>query len=204
MAEGLRSGQLVVRQASPDEAHAPIMSGSQGIWWLIVTEGALFAYLIFSYVYSMLYAEMPWPPDGPPSLALALPNTIVLVMSSGFVAVGEAAARGGREATLARWLAMTIVLGTIFVGVQVVEWVQKPFGIATNLYGSFYFVITGFHMAHVIVGLAALSALAVWTARGRIRQVHHEQVRIAALYWHFVDAVWLAVFATFYLVPLLR
>jgi cytochrome c oxidase subunit III len=202
MDEALRSGLRAVVPVKRSRRAPDIMSGSQGIWWLIATEGALFAYLLFSYFYSMLYADGAWPPEGPPALTLALPNTLALLASSGLVWLGEQGIRRGQRRMLFWCLVGTAVLGAIFVGVQLIEWSQKPFGIATHLYGSLYFVITGFHMAHVAAGLVMLAALAAWTAAGRIGVEQRERVSIAALYWHFVDAVWLAVFATFYLVPL--
>jgi len=205
MDEPIRAGvPVVIARRAPAASPEPVMSGSQGIWWLIATEGALFAYLIFSYFYSMLYATGPWPPDGPPSLSLALPNTLVLLTSSLVLEVGARAIRRDRRRMLLWCLLGTIVLGAAFVGVQLVEWSQKPFGVASHLYGSFYFVITGFHMAHVVVGLVAIGVLAIWTMRGRVGMAQHEHVSIAALYWHFVDVVWLAVFTTFYLSPLVR
>lgn len=203
MDEAVRSGLPAVMPVRTSPTSRDITSGSQGIWWLIATEGALFAYLLFSYFYSMLYADGPWPPEGAPALTLALPNTLVLLASSGVVWLGEKGIRRGDRRALFGCLLGTAALGSIFVAVQFVEWSQKPFGIASHLYGSLYFVITGFHMAHVAAGLIMLSVLAAWTAMGRVGIDQRERVSIAALYWHFVDAVWLAVFATFYLVPLL-
>lgn len=184
-----------------------IASGWYGMWWLVITEGALFAYLLFSYVYTLL-ENQGWPPGGPLSLTLALPNTIVLLASSVLIVIGERAGRRGRSGLELGMLIGAIVLGIVFVGVQLKEWADKPYSYDTHLYGSYYFTVTGFHMAHVIVGLIGLTALAIWLATGGGKALgpsHRLQQRpltIGSIYWHFVDAVWLAVFATFYLAPL--
>lgn len=174
-------------------------------WWgmlcVIATEGAVFVYLLFSYAYLALQPHAAWLPEGPPSLTLALPNTAVLVASSFVVAWGERRIRAG--ATRHAWLALlgTIGLGIVFVAVQLVEWHDKTFGIATSSYGSLYFTITGFHMAHVVAGLLMLAALALWTRLGLFDSRRNAPIAIGAIYWHFVDVVWLAVFFTFYLSP---
>ena len=74
---------------------------------------------------------------------------------------------------------------------------------ASNTYGSLYFTITGFHMAHVAAGLLMLAALFVWTLLGTFDRWRSTPVSVGVIYWHFVDAVWLAVFLTFYVTPYL-
>jgi heme/copper-type cytochrome/quinol oxidase subunit 3 len=101
-------------------------------------------------------------------------------------------------------LLATIVLGSVFVTIQGFEWAAKPFVFSTNAYSSIFFILTGVHMAHVAVGLLMLVALLAWTVMGRFNQGHHEHLALGALYWHFVDVVWLAVFTTAYLVPHLQ
>ena len=184
--------------------------GGEGIvstaWWgmvcLIATEAILFAYLIFSYIYLGSQQAGPWPPSGPPSLRLALPNTAILIASSFLLEWGMRrfkASRNRRRLALA--LLGTIVLGAIFVTIQGFEWADKPFQFSTNAYSSAYFILTGVHMAHVVVGLLMLIMLLVWTLMGRFDHAHHEHLPLGALYWHFVDVVWLVVFTTAYLAP---
>jgi len=86
---------------------------------------------------------------------------------------------------------------------QVVEWSNKPFTLSSDAYGSLYFTVTGFHIAHVVVGLVILALLLVWSFLGYFSQERHLRVTIGIVYWHFVDAVWLCVFTTFYLTPYL-
>jgi len=170
---------------------------------LIATEACLFAYLLFSYYYTALQRGPSWSPAPHPPMHLAGPNTAILLASSVAAWWGErGASRGDRRRQLAG-LGLAIALGAVFLTVQLFEWKAKSFGPASGSYGSLYFVVTGFHMAHVVAGLAMLSTVFVWSAMGRFHPRRYEPVSITALYWHFVDAVWLAVFATFYLSPYL-
>jgi cytochrome c oxidase subunit 3 len=176
-------------------------------WWgmlcLIATEASLFAYLLFSYGYFAVRFGPSWLPERHPSLILALPNTIVLLASSGLAWRSESGARQGRRNDHLAWLAFAIALGTTFVIVQLFEWKAKTYDLTTNAYGSFYFTITGFHMAHVLAGLAILSVVWLWSALGHITPRRHEAVLISSAYWHFVDVVWLFVFTAFYVTPYL-
>ncbi len=86
------------------------------------------------------------------------------------------------------------MLGAAFITIQGFEWAGKPFIFSTNAYSSAFFVLTGVHMAHVAVGLLMLVMLLVWTLLGRFDTTHHEHIALGALYWHFVDAVWIVVF----------
>ncbi len=83
------------------------------------------------------------------------------------------------------------------------EWAGQPFGLSSTTYSSLYYVITGFHMAHVVVGVVMLLALTLWSGRGYFNSRRFAHIHIGALYWHFVDAVWIAVYFTFYITPLL-
>ena len=174
-------------------------------WWgmafLILTEGSLFAYLFFSYFYLASQSTTPWPPNGPPDLASASIGTALLLASSGLAWWGERGIAKGSRARLSIGIVLTIVVGSIFLGIQVHEWSTRPFGFSSSPYSSLYFVITGFHGAHVVVGLLMLVALVAWNAMGRFSKGWHLQVSVGIVYWHFVDLVWLAVYATLYLSP---
>jgi cytochrome c oxidase subunit 3 len=178
-------------------------------WWAMIftvfTEGSLFAYLLFSYYYLAVQPHLPgtFPEGGQPDLTLALPNTIILLLSSVAVAWAQLGIEHGSKWRLALGLGLGSLLGLVFLVVQYFEWAEKPFTLSSTPYSSLYFVITGFHMAHVAVGVAMLAALTFWSAKGYFNRVRYAHVHIGALYWHFVDAVWLCVFFTFYLTPLL-
>jgi heme/copper-type cytochrome/quinol oxidase subunit 3 len=183
-----------------------IGSHSSG-WWgmvgLILTEAALFVYLLFSYYYFAIqpHAEA-WPPEMP-GLKLSGPNTVILLLSSAAVWWGERGTRQGRRSSQLVGLGIGLLLGIIFIIVQAFEWKSKSFSLTSGPYGSLFFTVTGFHMAHVILGVLILAAVQLWSALGYFGPVRSAPVTIGAMYWHFVDAVWLAVFFTFYITPYL-
>jgi heme/copper-type cytochrome/quinol oxidase subunit 3 len=144
-----------------------------------------------------------WSPEPHPDLTLAAPDTIILLASSVAVWWGEKGVKQGRRGQHIIGQSLAIVLGVLFVVIQAFEWKSKTFGLATDAYGSLYFTITGFHMAHVIVGVSMLIVVLIWSLIGYFSPRHHARVTIASIYWHFVDAVWLCVFFTFYLSPYL-
>ena len=176
-------------------------------WWamilMIFTEAALFGYLLFSYFYLAAQPQMPdtFPQGGSPSLQLALPNTVILLLSSAAVAWAQFSIERNRPVQLAVGLGIGATLGMLFLGIQVCEWRGQPFTLASSAYGSLYFTVTGFHMAHVLAGVIILWALCAWSLLGLFNRVRYAHIHIGALYWHFVDAVWLAVFFTFYITP---
>ena len=176
-------------------------------WWamifVIFTEGSLFAYLLFSYFY---LAVQPHPADtfpegGMPSLALALPNTGILLLSSVAVAWAQFNIERDNNRRLVAGLAIGAVLGAIFLVIQYFEWSAKTFPISSTPYSSLYYTVTGFHMAHVAAGVIGLCTLCGWSAMGYFNRIRYAHIHIGALYWHFVDAVWIAIFFTFYVTP---
>lgn len=189
--------------------HAELPAGSIRFrasgWWgmlgLILSEGALFAYLLFSYYYvAVQQHSTPWPPTMP-EFKLSLPNTVILLLSSVAVWWGERAIKAGARLRAIVGTALGLVLGIVFAGIQILEWKSKTFSISSHPYGSLYFTITGFHMAHVIAGLLLLMAVLWWMALGYFGAFRNAAVSISAIYWHFVDAVWLTIFFTFYITP---
>jgi heme/copper-type cytochrome/quinol oxidase subunit 3 len=178
-------------------------------WWAMIfvvfTEASLFAYLLFSYFYLAVQPHAPgtFPEGGTPSLTLALPNTLILLASSVAVGWAQLGIEHGSRRRLVLGLGGGAFLGVIFLIVQYFEWGEKPYGLSSTPYSSLYFTITGFHMAHVMVGVVMLAVLTLWSARGYFNRMRFAHIHIGALYWHFVDAVWLAVFFTFYLTPLM-
>lgn len=174
-------------------------------WWgmlaLIATEACLFAYLLFSYFYIASHAPPPWPPHGAPSMRLAIPGTIVLIAGSLTMWWGERGIKRGHRWQLLAGLLLSIALGVVFIALEGIEWAGKPFVLNTSAYSSLYFTITGFHLAHVAVGLLILAALTLWAAFGYFDANRHSAVSIGVIYWHFVTVVWLAVFFTFYIAP---
>ncbi|MBL29121.1 MAG: heme-copper oxidase subunit III [Rhodospirillaceae bacterium] len=203
MAEVQEMAPLEAQRALPVGTFGRRASGWYGMWGLIATEAALFAYLLFSYFYLAFHVDRPWPPEGLPHLALAGPNTLLLLASSVVLWFGERAIRRGARGLTIVLIVATFVMGLAFVGVQGLEWHNKPFSFHSHTYAALYFTITGFHMAHVIAGLLVLAGLALWSGLGYFDSRRHAVVSIGALYWHFVDAVWIAVFLSLYITPYL-
>jgi len=170
--------------------------------WIIATEGALFAYLLFSYYYIAIqpHSAGTFPPEIP-SIDLSLPNTLILITSSVFVAIAQHGIMRGHTGRLVVGMGIGLALGITFLIVQYYEWKGQSFTLADSPYSSLFYVVTGFHMAHVFVGVLGLLAIFVWSSMGYFSRTRYAHVHIVAVYWHFVDVVWLAIFFTFYLTP---
>jgi len=177
--------------------------GYWGVGTLVATEAALFAYLLFSYYYTGASAPHGWVLEPHPTLKLALPDTILLVASSGVAWIGERGILDQRPGQALWGFGGAFVMGVVFAIVQGYEWHSKPFSLGTSSFASLYYVTTGFHMAHVIVGLGILAALFLWTALDYFSPRRRLTISAGVLYWHFVDVVWLFVFSTYYISPYL-
>jgi cytochrome c oxidase subunit III len=177
--------------------------GYWGVGMLVASEGALFAYLLFAYYYTGASSQHGWVLEARPSLKLALPNTVLLLLSSLVAWIGERGILDRHRSKALLGFGGAFVMGAVFAAIQWYEWAAKPFGLGTSSYASLYFVTTGFHMAHVIVGLGVLAALFLWTALDYFSPRRRLTISAGVVYWHFVDVVWLFVFFTYYVTPYL-
>jgi heme/copper-type cytochrome/quinol oxidase subunit 3 len=194
-----------------DEKLPTYASGTHSYgWWgmvlFISTEAALFGTLVAAYFYMAFKAAPDWPPAGipRPSLALPLVMTVILWSSSLPVHLAERAITRGNQRMLRLGLLAGFVLGGIFLVLQLgVEYPEKlrEFTPSTNVYGSMFFLLTGFHGFHVIVGLAFSLWTQVRARLGAFDRYRHLTVQNFTMYWHFVDAVWAAVLFAIYLSP---
>jgi heme/copper-type cytochrome/quinol oxidase subunit 3 len=194
-----------------------------GMWVFLLSEVMFFTSLIGSYVI-LRFAN----PEhfANPGVVLNVPltalNTFFLICSSVTMVKAFAAIQQGDQRGLKLWLAATIVIGSIFVGIQVVEYnilisehfVPNAEGYAAlgrvhveggpvvggPLYGATFYTMTGFHGAHVSLGVLALIFVLVRSMRGAYTQTSHAGVEIIGLYWHFVDLVWIILFTIVYLI----
>jgi len=167
--------------------------------WFILAEALIFLSLFASY-WVMRLGAPEWPPAGTVDLPRLVPlvMTVILVSSSFTIHAAEARLAEGRHGAFLRWLVLTMVLGTVFVLLSAFEWrelIHEGFTPATNAYSTAFFSITGFHAAHVVVGLGAFLALLLPALGGRISEPF---VKSASMYWHFVDIVWLFVVSQVY------
>lgn len=174
------------------------------MWTFIVTDGLLFAGLLASYGYARAMS-IQWPDQSAVfSLPFIAAMTFILISSSATMASAVGAAKAGTTGDVAKYVWLTILGGAAFLGMQAYEWthvIGEGAALASNpwgdpLFGSYFFLITGFHGSHVLTGLIVLAVLAIRWNRGRSTL---EGVEMAGLYWHFVDLVWVFVFSCFYI-----
>jgi cytochrome c oxidase subunit 3/cytochrome o ubiquinol oxidase subunit 3 len=203
-----------------DAAHAlehPTSTGIDSkkvaIWSLIGSECLLFASLISMYlVYKGKSLVGPLPHTESQcmlhgqmqifEIPLVTFGTAVLLFSSFFVVLALYGAQKGNRRMLIGWLSATVLCGMFFIGMQVYEFshfYHKGLGYSTNLFGSTFYTLTGFHGSHVTVGVIWLSTLLYRAIRGKLTPAKALNLEIAALYWHFVDVVWIVIFPVVYL-----
>jgi heme/copper-type cytochrome/quinol oxidase subunit 3 len=182
-------------------------SGHTPGWWgmvlFVTTEATLFATLLGSYFYIRFQYGPQWPPPGieKPELTKPLIMTAILLPSSLPVIWAERGIRKGQRWRLRLGLLATLLMGSAFLALQATEYASKlkKFTITSNVYGSLFYAITGFHGTHVTVGLLMVAWLLAAALRGSFGSRRHERVRLTAIYWHFVDLVWIGILFTVYL-----
>ncbi len=171
-----------------------------GVKFAILSEIMLFGALFAAYF--VVRAESPdWPPVAGlerPELLLPGLNTLLLVASSGTMQWAVRAARDGDRSRIVRWLGLTLLLGGTFSVIQGYEFVTNGFGLDAGIFGSTFYILTGFHGAHVLAGLGLIAIVANRARRGLISADRHTAIEGTSYYWHFVDAVWLFLFSTLY------
>ncbi len=168
---------------------------------LIIGECGIFAIFVAAYVY---YIGRSLSGPTPRILEIPILNTVCLLSSSLTIWLAERAIERGRIRLFGAWWAATIALGMKFILGTAAEWRSLIYShgltIGTNLFGTTFYSLVGLHATHVIVGLIGLSIVMIFTLLGHIREEHAERIQVWALYWHFVDAVWVVVFTVVYLV----
>jgi cytochrome c oxidase subunit III len=176
--------------------------GRVGMWCLIAAESAIFSIFVVAYLY---YAGKSL--SGPtPSQVLHVPwfNSICLFSSSFTIVMAERAIARGKSRLFGIWWLLTIVLGTIFIIGTAREWYHLIYGegltISSSLFGTTFYSLVGLHASHVIIGLTGLSIIMIFTALGYVKQEHAPRIEVFAMYWHFVDAVWVVVLTVVYFI----
>ncbi len=169
----------------------------------IASEAAIFVSFFTALIYARKHAPV-WPPAGMPHFEILVPaiNTFVLLFSSVTLHLGHGALERNRRDGVIASLLMTIFLGAIFLCGQAYEYGflnGSAFNIRSGIFGTTFFMLTGFHGLHVLMGLIFLNVVYGAVLRGRITREQHFPFRAASWYWHFVDAVWLFVFTIVYI-----
>ena len=193
-------------QVAKSQTETPFMrvdNRKMGIWTLIATEVVFFASLITTYIVFRNKSVV-----GPyPAQALDIPltafNTFVLICSSLTMVTALANIQDGHVAKMRRWLIATAALGLVFLGGQATEFTMlanQGLSLSKNLFGGTFFTLTGFHGAHVLVGVIWIAFVVIRAFRGGVTQQNHIAVELVGLYWHFVDLVWIIIFTVVYLI----
>ncbi|WP_254126764.1 cytochrome c oxidase subunit 3 [Aquihabitans sp. G128] len=195
---------------APNETHGTSHVTSTGIsneklamWVFLGSECLLFGGLISTF---LLYKERT--ASGPKlhdlfDIGFTSISSFVLLISSLTMVLAVSAIQRGDHRSLRSWLAVTALLGSVFISGQVYEFkefLNEGMGFTTSPASSAFFTLTGFHGAHVTIGIIMLISTLVLSLRGRITQEKAEAVEIVGLYWHFVDVVWIIVFTVVYLI----
>lgn len=175
------------------------------MWWFIVSDALLFAGFLAGYGFNRLASDT-WPERSEVfHLNFITLMTFTLITSSATMATAVGGARRGDSKTAVRFLLLTALVGLCFLGMQAYEWTvfigdgarldANPWGVPA--FSAFFFMITGFHGTHVLIGVIVLLVVGLRARRGRYSA---EGVELAGLYWHFVDLVWVFIFGCFYLI----
>lgn len=189
---------------SPESPENIFAGAKLGLWAFLATEILLFGALFTSYiVYRMEYPTLFHTEHLKLNRYLGLLNTIILITSSLSIASGISAIKRGKQRVAQACIAVTILFACGFLGVKYVEWTAdfaEGLYPGTNMFFSLYFVMTGLHGLHVLVGILVLSVLLVLAFRGKFSEQYWTPVEVTGLYWHFVDLVWIYLFPLFYLI----
>ena len=176
--------------------------GKLGMWNFLAADAMSFGGLLCAYG-ALRYGDPNWPvPSSILGIQLTAAMTFLLVCSSLTLVESLAGFRTGNQAKLKKFLALTIVGGILFLSCQAYEWthlIEHGQSIQKDNFGASFFVLTGFHGLHVLSGVGYLSIILVRAMLGTYTDPHNNELEIAALYWHFVDLVWILVFTFVYL-----
>jgi cytochrome c oxidase subunit III len=194
------SDAVAVIPQSPAENWKLPSRGVVGMSCLILAEASIFIIFIVAYLY---YAGKSLSGPSPPDvLELPIFTSICLLSSSITVHFAGSALHHDKRSMCSLWLALTVLLGGIFLAGTAQEWYHLIYHdgltIQTNLFGTTFYSLVGLHASHVIVGLTMLTLTLFFSLRGQLTSKHTYRLEVLSLYWHFVDAVWVVVFLVVY------
>jgi cytochrome c oxidase subunit 3 len=182
---------------SVERGPSPLSVGT--IVWL--SSELMFFSGLFAAYFTLRGQSLHWPPAGVHlDTVSATVATAILVGSSGTMQLAVRAAAADQRGRFGRWLAVTFVLGAVFVAFQARDWSRLTFSISSHAYGSIFYVMTGIHGLHVVGGLAAMLVMGGRALSPRFGAEDSPSVEMLSYYWHFVDVVWIALWATIFFV----
>lgn len=210
--------QELVQDWSSDKETFPVPWGKLMMWIFLLGDTFIFSFFLISYMAVRMSATAPWPNTSEifalniggvelPLLLIAI-MTFILITSSGTMAMAVRYGYARERGKTVLFMMITALLGLCFVGMQAFEWTElilhkgvRPWGNphGAEQFGASFFMITGFHGMHVLGGVIYLSIIARKVYKGHYEKKGYEIVEITGLYWHFVDLVWVFIFAFFYL-----
>lgn len=211
----------VIREGNEDKAHTPIVQKGLkiGMALFIASEVMFFFAFFFSYFASFFKAvwfdttiydfdnlintakQLPWPPEGITTFDpwdIPFLNTLILLLSGTAVTWAHHSLLHGDREGLVKGLRYAVILGVVFTGFQAYEYSHALFGFSEGNYASNFYMATGFHGFHVIVGTIFLAVCWLRARKGELTEENHLGFEFAAWYWHFVDVVWLFLFVVIY------
>ena len=197
----------IVRESVQEKAHSPLVKIGlrYGMALFIASEVMFFAAFFWAYFDFALFPREAigsvWPPANIHTFDpfhLPLMMTLMLLLSGTTVTWAHHAILEGNRKGAVQGLAITVFLGLCFSGLQALEYSHAHFGLKDTIYGSTFFMATGFHGLHVIIGTIFLAVCLFRTAKGHFTPQSHFGLEAAAWYWHFVDVVWLFLFVAVY------
>jgi cytochrome c oxidase subunit 3 len=174
----------------------PLLFGT----FLFLASELVFFVALFGAYFTLRSETSPWPPGGAsPDAVLSGVATALLVLSSFTYVVAARRARANDVSGLRRWLVATFALGAVFLVLQLVDYTDLGFSVSSNAYGTMFYAMTGFHGAHVVAGLVLMAVVFGRSLQGAYREGEPLGVEAVGYYWHFVDVVWIGLYATLYL-----
>jgi cytochrome c oxidase subunit III len=192
--------------------HAPAAHAQGGIsnvilgMLLFITSEVMFFAGLFAAYFNVRANAPVWPPlefhDKLHILPLVGPATVLLIISSFTCQVGVWAIRRNDRKGLTRAIAITVVLGAVFLVMQAIDYsllYGEDVRLDSGPFGTTYYTLTGFHGAHVLGGVLMLSVVLYRSMSGQFSSRHHDMVEATSMYWHFVDVVWILLFSTLYI-----
>ncbi|HEX2119658.1 MAG TPA: cytochrome c oxidase subunit 3 [Acidimicrobiales bacterium] len=183
---------------APSHDRTPVLTVGTVVW--LASELMFFSGLFAAYFTLRATARGDWPPaDVHLEVVTSGLFTLGLVLSSGTMQLAVRAIAAGRRAAFRGWLVVTLVLAAAFIGNQVHEWSSLDFSVSSHAFGSAFYVMTGFHGMHVMGGMLAMVLLLGRAGNRRFGPEDVPAVEVVSYYWHFVDVVWIGMWATLFL-----